>query len=96
MNPDCPIGGCDRSAGNTTSGAIQIQGRKPACVLGSAALKAMLPAELARSPEASRVQQLFDSDALGQVAGLIHLQAPVGSDVIAEQLHRNHREQGAE
>ncbi len=28
MNPDCPFGGCDRSAGNTTSGAIQIHGQE--------------------------------------------------------------------
>jgi hypothetical protein len=47
MNPDCPFGGCDRSAGNTTSGASRIQGSNAACLLGSAALKAMLPAQLA-------------------------------------------------
>ena len=79
MNPDCPFGGCARSAGNTTSGAIRIQASKAACLLASTAL------------EASTRRVLFDSDALGQVAGLVHIQAPVGGDVIAEQLHGNHR-----
>jgi hypothetical protein len=36
------------------------------------------------------------SDALRQVARLIYLEAPVGCDVIAQRLHRNHREQRAE
>ena len=34
-------------------------------------------------------------DALCQVAGLIYIQAAMGGDVIAQQLHRHHGEQGA-
>ena len=35
-------------------------------------------------------------DALGQVAGLIHIKTAPGSDVIAEQLHRHQGEQRRE
>ena len=36
------------------------------------------------------------SDALRRVRRLIHIQAPVGRDVITQQLHRDHRQQRAE
>ena len=45
---------------------------------------------------ASLGEQSLHGDAFGKIARLIHIEAAVGGDVVAEQLHRNHREQRAE